>query len=56
LEQAVELRNQLQPRLQTYLVGMSCENYPPHEEMEIHLKSTYGNVTMAHDGLVIPLE
>lgn len=56
LEQAVELRNQIQPRLQTYLVGMSCENYPPHEEMETYLKSTYGNVTMAHDGLVIPLE
>lgn len=56
LEQAVELRNQIQPRLQTYLVGMSCENFPPHEEMETYLKSTYGNVTMAHDGLVIPLE
>ena len=56
LEQAVELRNQIQPRLQTYLVGMSCDNYSPHEEMETYLKTTYGNVTMAHDGLVIPLE
>jgi phosphoribosyl 1,2-cyclic phosphodiesterase len=56
LEQAVELRDQLKPRLQTYLVGMSCESYPPHEEMEVYLKSTYGDVTMAHDGLSIPLE
>lgn len=56
LEQAVELRDQIQPRLQTFLVGMSCENYPPHEQMETYLKSTYGNVTMAHDGLSIPLD
>ena len=55
LEQAVALRNQLQPRLQTYLVGMSCESFPPHEQMAVYLQSTYGDVTMAHDGLSIPL-
>ena len=56
LEQAVELRDQLKPRIQTYLVGMSCDNYLPHDEMQNYLKATFGDVTMAHDGLVIPLD
>lgn len=55
LDQAVDLRNQIQPRIGTYLVGMSCESYPPHDEMAEHLKATYGDVFMAHDGLCLSL-
>jgi phosphoribosyl 1,2-cyclic phosphodiesterase len=56
LQQAVELRDQIKPRMGTYLVGMSCESYPPHDEIAEHLKTTYGDVMMAHDGLCIALE
>lgn len=56
LEQAVELRNLLRPRIQTYLVGMSCDSYLPHDEMQAFLNTTYGDVTMAHDGLAIALD
>jgi phosphoribosyl 1,2-cyclic phosphodiesterase len=53
LEQAVVLRDTINPRLGTFLVGMSCESYPPHEDMADYLNATYGNVTMAHDGLCL---
>ena len=57
LEQAVELNEQIRPRMGMYVVGMSCEAYPPHEEMEEHLTTTYGRgkVMMAHDGLCLSL-
>lgn len=55
LDEAMELRGIIQPRMGTYLVGMSCESFPPHDEMVQYLKETYGNVTFAYDGLSIPL-
>jgi phosphoribosyl 1,2-cyclic phosphodiesterase len=56
LDQAVALRDQIAPKQQTYLVGMSCDGFLPHEEMNAHLKAKYGNVQLAHDGLAINLE
>ncbi|KAG7363634.1 beta-lactamase-like protein [Nitzschia inconspicua] len=56
LEQAVDLADRIQPRLQTYLIGMSCDAFLPHDEMNAYLYDRYGGkVTMAHDGLVIDL-
>jgi phosphoribosyl 1,2-cyclic phosphodiesterase len=52
LPQSVELIQQLQP-LQTYLVGMNCDSFGPHDAMNEKLRQEYGNVQLAHDGLVI---
>jgi phosphoribosyl 1,2-cyclic phosphodiesterase len=52
LPQSLELIQQLKP-LQTYLVGMSCDSFGPHDERNRQLKEEYGNVQLAHDGLVI---
>ena len=57
LDQAIELNEQIRPRMGMYVVGMSCEAYPPHEEMEAHLMTLYGGkVRMAHDGLCLLLD
>eukprot|EP00980_Cylindrotheca_fusiformis_P015183 scaffold4204_cov140-Cylindrotheca_fusiformis.AAC.2 len=56
LDQAMEVRDQIQPKGETYLVGMSCDAFPPHDETNEYLKKTYGNVQLAHDGLVIDLD
>jgi phosphoribosyl 1,2-cyclic phosphodiesterase len=56
LEQAVDLASQIRPTIQTYLIGMSCDAFLPHEEMNTYLYDKYdGKVTMAHDGLVVDL-
>jgi phosphoribosyl 1,2-cyclic phosphodiesterase len=52
LPQSLELIQQLQP-LQTYLVGMNCDAFGPHEEVNEKLRHAYGNVQLAHDGLII---
>jgi len=53
LDQAMAVREQIQPRDQTYLVGMSCDAFPPHDKTNAYLKKNYGSVQLAHDGLVI---
>ena len=56
LDQAVELSRIIQPRVHTYLIGMSCDSFPPHDEMNTLLRKKYnGTVSFAHDGLVIDL-
>ena len=64
MKQAVELSQVIKPRLQTYLIGMSCDNFLPHDEMNKYLKEKYGNnkwdkklgaIAFAHDGLVVEL-
>ena len=56
LQQAMELVEQIRPE-QTYLVGMNCDSFLPHEAMNERLRREYGgarhNVQLAHDGLVI---
>jgi hypothetical protein len=64
LKQAVELSQTIKPRIRTYLIGMSCDNFLPHEEMNAYLRESYGTggsndnngaIAMAHDGLVVEL-
>ena len=66
MEQVVNLSQTLQPRIRTYLIGMSCDDFLSNDEMNVYLKHTYGKsrnekndsegvVAMAHDGLVIEL-
>jgi phosphoribosyl 1,2-cyclic phosphodiesterase len=54
LEKAVDLAKQIRPR-QTYLMGMNCDSFPPHDEMNETLRKDYGNVQFAHDGLELDL-
>jgi phosphoribosyl 1,2-cyclic phosphodiesterase len=50
---AWELIQQLQPK-QSYLVGMNCDAFPPHDEMNDYLHENYSDrVHFAHDGLAI---
>ena len=32
---------------------MNCDSFGPHEERNEQLRNDYGNVQLAHDGLVI---
>jgi hypothetical protein len=54
----MELRDQIQPKCQTHLIGMSCacDSFPPNGETNEYLKKTLGPVQLAHDGLVIDLD
>lgn len=53
LEEAIELMRLIQPTQMTYLVGMNCDSFLSHDEMNQQLKKQYGNVQLARDGLVI---
>ena len=53
MKEAVELARQINPRSQTLLVGMSCDSFLLHDEMNQALAAKYGNVQLAHDGLEI---
>jgi len=54
MQQALELSRSIQPRQQTYLIGINCDSYLPHDEMNEQLRQEYGGkVQLAHDGLVI---
>uniref|UniRef100_A0A7S1UYI7 Metallo-beta-lactamase domain-containing protein n=1 Tax=Grammatophora oceanica TaxID=210454 RepID=A0A7S1UYI7_9STRA len=53
LTQAKALSRQIGAK-QTYLVGMSCDSFPPHEEMNrILAEQDDFNIQLAHDGLSI---
>lgn len=55
LEQAVALSNDIQAK-RTYLIGMSCDAFSPHEEMNAALDKKYGGtIQFAHDGQVVYL-
>lgn len=55
LDQAIELSEQMKAK-QTYLVGMNCDSFPPHEEMNEQLKKRCnGRVQLAYDGQTIYL-
>jgi hypothetical protein len=54
LPQAVELVQTLRPK-QTYLVGMNCDSFPPHEESNEMLRAKYGNIELAYDGFAIEM-
>jgi hypothetical protein len=37
----------------TYIVGINCDSFPPHDAANQKLSEEYGSVQLAHDGLVI---
>lgn len=52
MEEAIDLMKQIQPK-QTFFVGMNCDAFLPHVEMNEILQKSYGNAELAHDGLCI---
>lgn len=54
LEQAIDLMKQIKPK-QTFIVGISCDTFPPHDEMNHRLAQQHGKgvLQFAHDGLAI---
>ena len=54
LKQAVQLSNEIKAK-QTYLVGMSCDAFPPHDVMNEKLAKEYGTIQFAQDGQVLYL-
>jgi len=53
LKQAIELARRLKPK-KSYVVGMNCDNFRPHEEANEELKKVEGlDIELAYDGLVI---
>lgn len=56
LEQAIQLAKRLGAK-QTYVVGMNCDAFPPHDEMNEELAKLKGiNIQLAHDGLFVRME
>ena len=58
LDQSLDLIRKLRPK-KTFLVGMSCDKFPPHHEMNAQLRekhSDIGHVEFARDGLVMYLD
>ena len=51
-EQALVLIRRLQP-MRTFLVGMSCDSFLPHDEMNEELKNLDIKVELAYDGLFL---
>ena len=52
LEQALDVVRRLKPK-RTYLVGMSCDSFLPHDEMNEELKSLDVQIEFAYDGLFL---
>ncbi|KAL7533834.1 hypothetical protein ACHAXR_005471 [Thalassiosira sp. AJA248-18] len=55
LQQALELVRRLKPK-RTLLVGMSCDRFLPHDEMNKELAALDVNVQLAHDGLLLEMK
>lgn len=54
LRQAVALAKELGAK-KTLLVGMSCDSFPPHDEMNAYLREHYKDmdIALAYDGLLL---
>lgn len=52
LKEALKLVRRLKPR-RTYLVGMSCDAFPHHDQMNKQLEELDIHVRLAHDGLLL---
>ncbi len=52
LRQALELVRKLKP-LRTFLVGMSCDRFLPHDDMNKELKALDVRIEFAYDGLMV---
>ncbi|KAL7518259.1 hypothetical protein ACHAWX_003104 [Stephanocyclus meneghinianus] len=55
LEQSMQIIRKLNPK-RTFVVGMSCDLFLPHEEMNKELAELDIQVELAHDGLVVVMK
>lgn len=55
LKQSLEVVRRLKPK-RTYLVGMSCDSFLPHDEMNKELEALDVDVQFAFDGLMLELQ
>jgi len=55
LEQSLKIVRRLKPK-RTFVVGMSCDLFLPHDEMNEELSKLQIGVELAHDGQVITTE
>lgn len=55
LQQALDVVRRLKPK-RTYLVGMSCDSFLPHDEMNKELESLDVQVEFAYDGLMLEMQ
>eukprot|EP00957_Ditylum_brightwellii_P080461 6119662-Ditylum_brightwellii.AAC.1 len=52
LNDAVELVKRLKPK-RTYIVGVNCDDFLPHDEMNEELSKLDLNIQLAYDGLAL---
>jgi phosphoribosyl 1,2-cyclic phosphate phosphodiesterase len=55
LKQALELVRRLQPK-RTFVVGMSCDLFLPHDEMNKELEKLDIQIELAYDGLLLKMQ
>jgi len=55
LKQALELVRRLQPK-RTFVVGMSCDLFLPHDEMNKELEKLDIQIELAYDGLLLEMQ
>lgn len=55
LEQALNVVRRLKPK-NTYLVGMGCDSFLPHDEMNEQLKRLDVQIELAYDGLMLEMQ
>lgn len=53
MKQAITMSREIAPRKMTYLIGMNCDAFPLHDDMNRKLSEEYVNIQFAHDGLVL---
>jgi phosphoribosyl 1,2-cyclic phosphodiesterase len=53
MKQAIVMSHEIAPRKMTYLLGMNCDAFPLHDDMNRQLRQKHGNIQFAHDGLVL---
>jgi len=52
LGQALDIVRRLNPK-RSYLVGVSCDSFLPHDEMNKELRKLDVDIQLAHDGLFV---
>ena len=52
LGQALDIVRRLNPKC-SYLIGMSCDSFLPHDEMNKELRKLDVDIQLAHDGLFV---
>ena len=55
LKDAVDLARRLKPK-RTYLVGIACDSFLPHDEMNEELANLDMHIELAYDGLMLEMK